>query len=793
MAKRRNTLRFSPDGLRAGNRTDNVREDTRQIGQGDAGLSRPLPLDWTRVIPLFLVLAGVLVYLNSLTGAFVFDDHKLLRQLEPLDGWTEILPWLFTTRRVMLYLTLVMNYAIDGDNVVGYHLLNMTVHITAALALFGIVRQTLIRQVPGYSAALTAFTIALIWLVHPLNTQAVTYIVQRSESMMGMFYLLVMYCAIRLIDRPNHPGWLAAAFVCCLLGMLSKEVMITAPVMVMVYDWVFLRRPAQRILAERGRLYLMLMATWVVYPVLGMELFVEGKAAGFGYETLAWWQYALTQPLVILKYLRLAVWPHPLIFDYSHYAQHTRFEVESVPEAVWNITWPILLVLLLFVLSAWRVWRRHPLGFIGAWFFITLSITSSVLKIADLMVEHRMYLPSAAVVTLVVMVGRWLCSKSVGPAGVRLIAPLSVACVVVSFSFLTVRRNTEYQSKVALWHTVTKHQPRNPRGWHNLGAAYDKLAQKAQGPRQRRQLADIALKYWERTIKISPSHDEAHNGIGTIWLELGSLDMAMQRFQRAIELVPEDPEYQHNLGEIYLRRGELEKAVEQYRKAISLRPTYAKAHNNLGVATMRQANFEEAIQLFEKAVQYDDELADAHFNLGKAYRDAGQPSRGLSSLRRAVELQPGVLQRELVLAGSLLQLGRSAAALAEYRSMQQRFPNDPEATRQLAWVLAIHPDERIRNGAEACTLAEQANRVTGGRNPLFIRTLAAAYAEFGRFDAAAQLMDQIIAKLVDADADHAAIDSLRQEAQRYRDGKPLRVDPTTVSQTRDPVRSDWLP
>ena len=204
-----------------------------------------------RMIPLFLVTAGSLVYLNSFAGVFVFDDTRHIVQNEAIHTlWP---PWeVLATRRPTLNLSLAVNYAISGSNVWGYHALNLAVHVLAGLILFGIVRRTweLVRlkrergEAPARhdrrvsdpiggpteaTASWGAFAIAMIWLVHPLQTQSVTYVIQRSESLMGLFYLLTLYCVIRSADSPRCRWWCVAAVASAALGMGSKAVMVTVP------------------------------------------------------------------------------------------------------------------------------------------------------------------------------------------------------------------------------------------------------------------------------------------------------------------------------------------------------------------------------------------------------------------------------------------------------------------------------------------------------------------------------------------------------------------------------------
>ena len=343
-----------------------------------------------------LVAFGAAAYFSSLHGVFIFDDkpaiveNPAIRQLWPLGP-------ILRGPRPVADLTFAVNYAIGDFHVIGYHLVNLAVHILAALTLFGIVRRTLslppLAERFGSAASALALAVALLWMAHPLQTESVTYIVQRAESLMGLFYLLTLYCAIRGFSSPDHRApWHAAAVAACALGMAVKPVMVSAPLVVLAYDRLFVAPSLKSALRRSGRLYLGLAATWLILALLVSRYPAGQPTAGFGMELLTPWQYARTQFGVIAHYLALSFRPWPLCLDYG-----------------WPVAWdvrdilpPALLVLALAGATLACLRRASPLAFPGVWFFLILAPTSSVMPIHDLCFEHRMYLPLAAVVALTV-------------------------------------------------------------------------------------------------------------------------------------------------------------------------------------------------------------------------------------------------------------------------------------------------------------------------------------------------------------------------------------------------------
>jgi hypothetical protein len=231
-----------------------------------------------------------------------------------------------------------------------------------------------------------ALAAALIWTIHPLQTESVTYIVQRAESIMGLFYLLTLYCVIRGAGSARPMAWYVLAVLACLLGMASKEVMATAPLVVLLYDRTFLSGTFQGALRRRWPLYVALTCTWGLLAYLVAGSTDRGGSAGFGLSVTVW-QYALTQLGVITHYLGLAFWPAGLVFDYGW----------PIASSVGQILPGAIVISLLLAGTIWALIRYPAAGFLGACFFLILAPTSSFVPVTDAAFEHRMYLPLAAV------------------------------------------------------------------------------------------------------------------------------------------------------------------------------------------------------------------------------------------------------------------------------------------------------------------------------------------------------------------------------------------------------------
>jgi tetratricopeptide (TPR) repeat protein len=513
----------------------------------------------------------------------------------------------------------------------------------------------------------------------------VTYVIQRAESLMALFYLLTLYCAIRSNESERRVTWILAAVTCCALGMQTKEVMVTAPLVVLLYDRTFLAGSFAAALRSRGTLYAGLAATWLLLLLRFDSSTVSGDSAwaGFGLPELSAAEYARSQPGVILHYLRLCFWPHPMVLDYGW----------PVADEFGAILWSTALLAALGLATLWALWRVPPLGFLGVCFFLVLAPTSSVMPIVDLAFEHRMYLPLAAVVVAGVVALDAALARASAPAWVggalliAIAAPLSAA---------TVLRNQDYRNAEAMWRTVVDRAPDNPRGQMNLGVALSELDR-----------YEEALVFLDTAIALDPDNAEAHGNLGVALGTLGQIDAAEAHLRRALEILPTYVDAHRNYGQLLQQRGDLEASLYHVRAAVRYGPSDAFAHLNLANVLLRIGRGDEALRHFREATRLDPyspkPLAGAAWilathpdpsirnpaeavllaeraversrredptvlsTLATAYDAAGHPDRAVSAAERA-------LQRAMEL-GAARDVQRIRAQLELYRGNAARSPS----------------------------------------------------------------------------------------------------------------------
>jgi len=590
-------------------------------------------------IPALIIAAGIWAYHNSFQGSFVFDDvtsiaeNPHIRHLWPISEAMKTSPNFAIQGRPVECLSLALNYAWGGLNVRGYHVLNLMLHLASALVLFGLLRRTLLRTARSgdprrtgvgetdavgtphatpAAATWLAAAITLIWEVHPLQTDSVTYIVQRSELLMGLFLMLTLYCFVRGVEgsgsvhREDSPraagaspsrslGWFALSVAACFLGMGSKETMVGAPLIVLVYDRVFLASSFRELWRRRMGLYVGLASSWLLLAALVAR--TVHPMTGVRIEGLTPWEYLMTEAGVIVYYLRLCFWPQPLVIDYFDWPI-----VRSLRDALL----PGLVVVGLLGATVWAFRRRPWLGFLGAWFFLILAPTSSFLPSAgEMIAERRMYSPLAAVITLVVVgvfvLGRRLWNKRQGTA----LGCVGTACVVMVFGFLTIQRNRDYRSALAIWGDTVEKRPGNPRAHNNLGLAFAKL---------------------------------------------GRLDDAEGQYEQALRIKPDLADAQFNWGLALVRQGRVPEAIGHWEQALRIKPDFADAQYNLGLAFAQQGRLQEAISHWEKALRIDPNIADAQYNWGLALEKLGRSAEAIPHYREALRTQPDLGQARDALA-----------------------------------------------------------------------------------------------------------------------------------------------
>ncbi len=513
-------------------------------------------------MPALLVAAALAAYANSFYGSFVLDDNYLIvEKAGEYKTWTPEFG-----QRWLVKWTFKLNYLVGGLQEAGYHAVNLAFHIACALLVYGLILRTsgALYRDNRQSTAVFAGLTALLWTVHPLNTESVTYICQRYESMMGMFALLTLYLFVRGVQSGRSKPWLFASVSACLAGMGTKEVMVVVPLVVLAYDYVFVSRGFIRMLKARWLYYAGLIATLPALSALELR-FIRQVASGGGVGSvklvspLSVWQYLITQAEVILHYLRVSFIPFPLCLDYA-------WEPAGGISDAWL---SVMLVTCLLVAGVVLVIFKKSAGFPIIWFFAFLSPSSSIIPLADIAAEHRMYMPLAGVVVLVSCILYRLIMHNKDSASGRAFIVAGVVLLAGALGFRTYQRNKAYYSENVMWSRVIKTNEENLRARNTLASILLKSGRETEALRHLKFVLDrtsdvetVTQRYSPETkFAPIPSNSDRHNrvlalaNLGVYYEREGKYDIAADHYIKALRLFPYKREVLAAYRSLMRRRG----------------------------------------------------------------------------------------------------------------------------------------------------------------------------------------------------------------------------------------------
>jgi protein O-mannosyl-transferase len=515
------------------------------------------------------IIAGVVAlvlaaYASGFRGAFVFDDLPAIVENTTIKPGAGLAQWLqppapsTVAGRPLLNASFALNRALWSDSAASYRAVNVLIHLAAGGFLFGLVRRTLARvgMVPPTPPAAI---IAGVWLLHPLQTESVTYVVQRAESLMGLFFLGAWYAFARSADSKRRPrGWQALTVGFALAGLATKESMATLPVVLLVYDRVYIAGSFGAAWRRRRFVYVALVCTWALLAYLMVGTHSRGGSAGFGTGT-ALLGYAGTQTFAVIRYLRLAVFPAGQVFDYG--------------DALLRVS-PRLMVYIigyaaLLAVTALAWWRSPRLGFLGVLFFILLAPTSTFMPVASQTIaEHRMYLPLIAPIVAMVL-GACVC------LGRRALPLAAIAFLVMAT--LTSARNRIYRDAETLWSNTVETWPDNARARDWLGLAYAAAGRTVP-----------AVAEHQAAVALRPNVVKYRNNYGATLARLARYPAAIEQFEVALQLEPSLSEARHNLSQAetqlamaLIRDGQIAASIPHLRRVVQLDPNDPVAAYNL--------------------------------------------------------------------------------------------------------------------------------------------------------------------------------------------------------------------
>jgi len=632
------------------------------------------------ILLLVLVICICFIYSNSIKGPFVFDDVPNIRDNPrirlaklTLDGITTAGIESYSSHRPVANISFALNYYFNGYNVAGYHLVNILIHIITGIILFYLIKVTLgllrshslkprseknmppdqrnnsihnikrssILTLPrSFGAESTEllfipFFTTFIWLVHPVQTQTVSYIVQRMNGMAAMFYILslILYVKARLSNTKRKRQ---ALFLGCILsGILSlgsKEIAITLPFFIFLYEWFFFQELSLKWLKRNSIYFLCILLFIIFFAFFFLDNHpIKTILSTYNTRDFTLWQRVLTEFRVVIYYMSLLIFPHPMRLNLLHDFSISHSFINPITTLL-----SFMAILGLMVMAIWLAKRERLLSFCILWFLGNLLIESSVLGL-EIIFEHRVYLPSMFfILMLVSLVYRFANSKWIW--GVLLCA------VAIIFSVWTHQRNIVWSDDVILWEDCIKKSPNKWRQHYNLGIV---LAGRGN--------LDDAIKQYGIALEINPGYAKAYYGLGNALVQKGDSGAAIYNYSKALEINPNYVEAYYNKSRILLNQGKIGDAIDNYQKALIINSELTQALYNLSwlYATCeieKYRNGKKAVKLAQKLcilTDYQQPLAmDA---LAAAYAESGRFNEAVATAKKALKLALQLGPEELAL------------------------------------------------------------------------------------------------------------------------------------------------
>ena len=581
---------------------------------------------WRSLIAIAVL--GLIIYSNSFDCSFQLDDkHTIIDNevIKSIDSIKKI--WDFDHARFFPYYSLALNYHYGELNVWGYHFVNLMIHLSNSFLVFWITlllfRSPVLKDnhIARHASAIALLT-GLLFVSHPLATGAVTYIVQRMASMAALFYFLsvAMYMKGRLSATKIKYWYFAASLIAFLFATHTKENTYTLPFALVLIELYFFNTKKISVNFKSYKVLLSIIGVvgFIIFTLFSFSFsaFKTLQPSIFNSYTLTPFNYFYTQLSVIVKYIQLLVLPINQNMDYDFHISNSLFETPTLING---------LILLALLILAFFLYNRNKIVSFGIlWFFLTLAIESSFIPIADVIFEHRTYIPSFGFFIIIssgIFLFLWDKYKTV--------AILLPVLLIGSNAILTYQRNKVWKSEFTMWSDVIIKSPNKERGYLNLGYAYGNLKE-----------WDNAIVNFNKVNEIKPNHHAAaYYNLGIAYWALEQKEKAMESYTTAIKVDLNYADAYYGRGVCYHYLNEPDKALADYSKAIAIKPRPEVYYNRGMIYAMKQ-QWEEAISDYTKAIENSPNNADIYNNRANAYGGMNKWDKAVEDFNMTLQLNP---------------------------------------------------------------------------------------------------------------------------------------------------------
>lgn len=644
-------------------------------------MAKFLNKNWVNI--LLITLFSVIVFSNMFTNQFVYDDKDIVVENDFIKDWNNA-PKIFSsdyfnlsqegTYRPITTLTFFIDYSLWGLNVFGYHLTNLLFHILNAILIYLILSLILKNKV-------TALVASLLFVLHPVQAEAVNGITFREDLHAFTFFLLALFLYIKHPYQENSKRkfYYMGSIICFIFALFSKEMAITLPFILVLYDYCFgSRQKRSEIINRNSRLqsafvmslkqsYIPFFLVGALYMLGRFYLFYDpsglAKYPGGGFHLAM----LITMSRVIVYYIKLLFLPINLCVDYIFPISRSIFE----PSVLISIA-----VLVVVLITAFKI-NKHSkeISFSIFYFFLTLLPVSSIIPFGNIMAERFLYFPSLGFCMFLAVIIMKLMNVS-HLRYLRKFVVLFLILILFGYSVRTMKRNTDWKDDLTLWSRTVETPFISPRAFSNLGIAY-----------MGKGFYDEAISQFEKAVQMDPTFEIGYYNLGVAYTGKGQYEEALAKYQKVLQIDPDHAQTHFKLGSIYERRGAFNPAMEEYKKAIESKPDYAEAHFNLGLLYGKKGMFIQAAESFNEAIRSKPSYIKPYIYLGLMHKATKQYDTAIQIFKKALRLSPKHPGLHNNLALVYVEKNMYEEAAQEFKRVREINSNFPDAQRNYEFVL----------------------------------------------------------------------------------------------------------
>jgi len=712
-----------------------------------------------------ICLWAAILYWETLHSPFHFDDKLYIVQNHTIRDITDIQAiWRALNRpsRFVTFFSFALNFYLHEYRVFGYHLFNLFIHVGNTFFVWWFTRllfstPRMVNEKVTKNSKSIALVTALLFLSHPIQTQAISYVVQRFAALATFFYLLTacLYLKGRISEGINLKVMCLFASGCtAILAMFTKEVAFTLPFSIILIELIFFSRKDtnwKHILKSKIFYFLpIFLFTFFIptfYKFNFLKIFGKQVSGSHNFDILTPWTYFLTQTRVIVTYIKLFLFPIGQNLEYDFPMSHHLFE--------WDTLLSFTALTLILVVGFLLYHHRVILAFGIFWFFLCLSVESSFIPIHHVIYEHRAYLPSFGIFLLMSV----LLFSGIKNSRHKTI---TITIIILTLSYLTYQRNKIWSDDLALWKDVAKKSPNLSLPFVNVGAAYVELEKYdealpyynraiAISPRfvkiynnrgvvfEKKKRFDLALKDYTTALSIDPHSAHAYVNRGVTLEMMGKLDLALQDYNNAIKYRPYLEVAYSNRGVIYEKMGKFDLSIESHSQALAINSTYVRGYVNRAIVFSKMGKHDFALADYNRVIQLEPNFPEYYNNRGVILKDLGQHKLALEDYNKAIAFNPNYTRAYLNRGVSYENLKKYNDALADYQKVLQIDPTMSQAYNNIGVIHKLRGDDNVA--------IEYYNKALA-LNPRLIQSYnnrGAVYHGLGDFESALKDYDKAIA------------------------------------------------